>query len=288
MKLLISNKKSVSGIRPELWVCLFLAAAVLMIYWPVCGYEFISYDDPLYVLENDHVKRGLTVDGIRWAFTSLHAANWHPMTWLSHMLDVQMYGMHAGGHHYTSLVFHILNSMLLFLLLHRMTGALWRSAMVAALFAVHPLHVESVAWISERKDVLSGFFGFLALLVYAEYAKRPGWLQYGAALLLFALGLMSKPMVVTLPFLMLALDYWPLNRYAEGGGVRRFVVLVKEKIPFFALSAVSCMVTMIAQSRGWAVAPLEYYSFGVRLANAIVAYVAYLGKMIWPMNLAVY
>jgi len=165
---------------------------------------------------------------------------------------------------------------------------LWRSAMVAALFAVHPLHVESVAWVSERKDVLSAFFGFLTLLAYAEYVNRPSLMRYGTALLLFALGLMSKPIVVTLPFLMLLLDCWPLNRYAQEGGVRRFAVLVKEKVPFFLLAAASCVVTMIAQGRGGAMAPLEMYSFGVRLANALTAYVAYLGKMLWPVNLSVF
>ena len=283
----ISFNRSFGGDRPELWICLFLFAAVLVIYRPVGGYEFISLDDPLYVVENDQVKRGLTFDGIRWAFTTMHAANWHPITWLSHMLDVQMYGMNAGAHHFTNVLFHMLNSMLLFLLLRRMTGALWRSAMVAALFAVHPLHVESVAWISERKDVLSAFFGFLALLAYVEYVKRPGWIRYGASLLLLALGLMSKPMVVTLPFLMMVLDYWPLNRYAEEVSLRRFAALVKEKLPFFALSAASCLVTVIAQKQGGAMDMLASYSFGVRLFNALVAYVAYLGKMFWPMNLAV-
>ncbi len=156
---LISFNRSFEGVRPELWVCLFLVVATLVIYWPVGGYEFINYDDPQYVVDNEPVRSGLTFEGTRWAFTAMHASNWHPMTWLSHMLDVQLYGLNAGGHHLTNVVFHILNSTLLFLLFHRMTGALWRSAMVAALFAVHPLHVESVAWISERKDVLSAFFG---------------------------------------------------------------------------------------------------------------------------------
>ena len=286
MKFQISFKKSLEGVRPELWICLFLAVAILAIYWPVGGYEFIGYDDPQYVVDNDPVRKGLTPEGFQWAFASMHASNWHPITWLSHMLDVQLYGMNAGAHHLTNVLFHTFNSMLLFLLLHRMTGAMWRSAMVAALFAVHPLHVESVAWISERKDVLSAFFGFLTLLAYAEYVKRPGWMRYGAALLMFALGLMSKPMVVTLPFLMLLLDYWPLNRYAEEGCFRRFAALIKEKLPFFALSAASCVVTMIAQGRGGTVASLEVCSFGIRLTNALLAYVAYLGKMIWPINLA--
>ena len=288
MKSRISFNRLFEAVRPELWICLFLVVSVLVIYWPAGGYEFISYDDPQYVVDNDPVRRGLTFEGIKWAFTALYAFNWHPITWLSHMLDVELYGMNAGAHHLTNVLFHIFNSILLFLLLHRMTGAMWRSAMVAALFAVHPLHVESVAWISERKDVLSAFFGFLALLAYTEYVKRPGWMRYGAALLLFALGLMSKPMLVTFPFLMLVLDYWPLNRYAEEVGFRRFLFLVKEKLPFFALSAISCLVTMIAQGRGGAVASLESYSFGVRLVNALVAYSAYLGKMIWPMNLAIF
>jgi len=287
MKFRFPLNGSFDSFRLVPWICLFLVVTILVIYHPVGRYEFVNFDDPMYVIENDQVKKGLTIDSIWWAFSSMHVGNWHPVTWLSHMLDVELYGMNAGAHHLTNVVFHMLNSMLLFLLLHRMTGALWRSAMVAALFAVHPLHVESVAWISERKDVLSAFFGFLTLLTYEEYVKRPGRLRYGAALLLFALGLMSKPMVVTLPFLMLLLDYWPLNRYAEWGVIRRFAALVKEKLLFFALSAASCLVTMIAQGRGGAVAALEICSFGMRLANAIVAYVAYLGKMIWPMNLAI-
>ncbi len=288
MKSRNSFNRYFEGVRPGLWVCLFLVAAILAIYFPVSGYEFINYDDPLYVVDNDQVRRGLTFEGIQWAFTSLHAANWHPITWLSHMLDVELYGLNAGAHHSTNVIFHILNSMLLFLLLHRMTGALWRSAMVAALFAVHPLHVESVAWISERKDVLSAFFGFLTLMAYAEYVRHTSLMRYGAALLLFALGMMSKPMVVTLPFLMMLLDYWPLNRYAEEGGVRRFAALVREKLPFFALAAASCVVTMIAQKQGGAMDMLASYSFGARVANALVAYVAYLGKMIWPINLAIF
>ena len=287
MKSWISFKRSFGRVRPELWVCLFLVAAILVIYLPVGGYEFVNYDDPAYVTKNRPVRSGLTFEGIKLAFGTHHAANWHPVTWLSHMLDVQLYGMNAGAHHLTNVIFHMLNSMLLYLLLNRLTGALWRSAMVAALFAVHPLHVESVAWISERKDVLSVFFGLLTLLVYAEYVKRPGWLRYASALLLFARGLMSKPMVVTLPFLMLLLDYWPLNRYAEEGGFRRFAALIKEKLPFFALSAASCVVTMITQKQGGAMDMLASYSFGVRLANALVAYAAYMGKMIWPMSLSV-
>lgn len=197
----------------KLWILFALLVVTAVAYWQSPSSDFINYDDPAYVTENDPVRAGLTVDGVRWAFTTVHVGNWHPVTWLSHMLDCQIFGLNPAGHHFTSLFFHIANTLLLFLLLLRMTGAFWQSAFVAALFALHPLHVESVAWIAERKDVLSTFFLFLTIGAYVRYVEKPGMPRYGCILLLFLLGLMAKPMLVTLPFLLLLLDFWPLNRF---------------------------------------------------------------------------
>ena len=193
-------------------ICFALAVATLAVYWPLTGHPFINFDDDQYIVGNSHVTSGVTWTNIIWAFQSGEAANWHPLTWISHMIDCDLYGLNAGGHHLTNLIFHIANTLLLFLLLKEMTGAMWRSAFVAALFAWHPLHVESVAWASERKDTLSAFFWLLTLLAYARYAKKPSVAGYLLALLFFACGLMAKPMVVTLPFVLLLLDYWPLGR----------------------------------------------------------------------------
>ena len=198
-------------------ICLFLVAATLAVFGRTIRYEFVAYDDNEYVYENRHVKAGLTLQGIGWAFTHVHSANWHPLTTLSHELDCSLYGLWAGGHHLTSLLLHAAASVVLFLALRRLTGAVWRSGIVAALFCLHPLHVESVAWVSERKDVLSGLFFGLTLWAYAGYARRPfSWPRYAAVVVLFALGLLCKPMLVTLPFVLLLLDYWPLGRM-EGG-----------------------------------------------------------------------
>jgi tetratricopeptide (TPR) repeat protein len=289
-------------LRRLLPVSLLLAAATLAVFWPVTGHDFVSCDDGLYVSDNAHVRGGLTPEGIRWAFGALHAANWHPVTWLSHMLDVTLFGMRPGAHHLMNVLFHSANTVLLFAWLWRMTGAQWRSAMVAALFALHPLHVESVAWVSERKDLLSTFFGFLSLFCYAGYVQkrskvegrwsgakaapipgsRPGTFDYVLAFLFFAVGLMSKPMLVTWPFLMLLLDYWPLRRFQPSIGWH----LVREKIPFLILSLGSCVVTVVAQMHGGAVLSLERLSFGERAENAVVSCIRYLGKMVWPVNLA--
>jgi len=276
-------------------ICVLLAIATVVSYWPVVNSEFINYDDQDYVTENPHVQAGLTMQGVRWAFTSSYASNWHPLTWLSHMLDVQLFGKGPKGPHCINLLLHTANSLLLFLLLRKMTGAQWPSAFVAALFALHPLHVESVAWVAERKDVLSTFFGLLSLCAYASYAKtkqkNPKFkpFVYFLALLLFALSLMSKPMWVTLPFLMLLLDYWPLRRFEPsanqsvnlGAAASR---LVSEKVPFLLLSAATCVATIWAQTQ--AIQPLERLSLSDRLANAVVAYARYLGKALWPSNLA--
>jgi len=272
-------------------VCAFLALATLAVYWPVGFYPFVNFDDTTYVSNNPWVMQGLSWEGTRWAFTTLYFANWHPLNWLSHMADVELFGTWAGGHHLTSVLLHGLNSALVFLVLRRMTGAVWRSAAVAALFALHPLHVESVAWVSERKDVLSSCFGLLALLCYASYAKRARPLALLSTTVLFYLALMTKPMLVTLPFVMLLLDYWPLrrldgpleDRQLEWSRVRG---LVLEKLPMFAAVAGSCVVTVIAQERSGTIG--ETASVGLRLANAAVSYLRYLGKAFWPRDLSVF
>jgi tetratricopeptide (TPR) repeat protein len=261
-------------------VCAALIVACVAVYAPVRQYRFVMWDDPEYVLGNTHVAQGLTWAGAGWALTSTDAANWHPATWLSHMLDVQLYGMNAGPQHVTNLLFHVLNALLLFGLLYRMTGALGRSAFVAGLFALHPLHVESVAWVSERKDVLSGLFWMLTMWAYVEYVRRPRLGRYLLVALCFCLGLMAKPMLVTLPFALLLLDFWPLQR--ELGLAR----LVKEKIPLFVLAAISSVVTLVVQQHGGAVKGFEKVPLGLRLAIAPASYLGYLAKMLWPARLA--
>lgn len=258
-------------------ICVFLAIVTIAVFWPVIGHQFVSYDDVDYVTGNPHVQTGFTAENIKWAFTSGQFANWYPLTWLSHMLDCRLFGLNPAGHHAVNLLFHLANVILLFLILFRMTGAHWRSAFVAALFAIHPLRVESVAWVSERKDVLSTLFLLLTVWTYAGYVKRPSIGRYVAVAGLFALGLMSKPSLVTLPFALLLLDYWPLRR-------TRIKRLILEKAPLLALSAASAVVTYIAQAGTGAVA--SDYPIGVRAANALTAYIAYIGKMFWPVRLA--
>nr|MBC8360831.1 tetratricopeptide repeat protein [Candidatus Desulfatibia profunda] len=291
-----TDKHRIVNIRYDFLVCLFLVIAILAVYWQVRNYSFVNYDDSQYVTQNHNVQAGLTLESITWSFTAVQASNWHPLTWISHMLDCQLYGMNPGRHHLTNVLLHILNSLLLFLVFMRMTGKLWQSGFVAALFALHPLHVESVAWISERKDVLSTFFWMLSLWGYLRYVERPGVCRYLLLLFLFILGLMTKPMLVTLPFVLLLLDYWPLNRFQSGSSgdgnhsiQRPFDFgLVWEKIPLFLLSAVSSVTTYIVQKSGGAVNSLAAIPFHDRIANAIVSYVSYIGKMIWPNNLAVF
>ncbi len=257
------------------------------------------WDDPEYVTDNAHVARGLTWQGARWALTATDVANWHPVTWLSHMLDVQLCGMNAGPQHLTNLFIHILNTLLLFGLLYSMTRALGRSTFVAGLFAAHPLHVESVAWISERKDILSTLFWMLAILAYVAYVRRPRVRKYLLVLLFFGLGLMAKPMLVTLPFVLLLLDIWPLRRVeARSGGALGLVALrqrwpellrlVREKLPLFVLAAISSVVTVLVQQHGGAVAGLERVPLSLRLTNATASYLAYIGKMLWPVRLAAF
>ena len=294
--------------RPRL-IALLLALFTLVAYLPVARNGFVNYDDDDYVTNNQIVRNGLAWVGIKWAFTTWHASNWHPVTWLSHMLDCQLFSLNAGAHHSVNVLFHMANAVLLLLLLFRLTNALWPSAFVAALFAWHPLHVESVVWISERKDVLSTCFGLLALLAYARYAQKKSrvvggrgskadttvpaldsrlWtFDYTLALACFALGLMSKPMLVTLPFVMLLLDYWPLQRFPNfKSEVKAVYRLALEKWPFFSLAAASCIVTFLAQ-RAIAVRTFQQYPLNLRLGNVPLAYTQYLWKAIWPSKLAV-
>lgn len=279
------------------WAALALVAFNVAVYASVRNFEFVRFDDPDYVTGNAQVTSGVTWQGLKWALTTGHAANWHPLTWLSHMMDVQVFGVNAGAHHVTNLLFHIANTLLVFFVLRRMTGAVWRSAFVAGLFAIHPLRVESVAWVSERKDVLSTFFWMLTLLAYTAYVRHPRARRYVLVLLLFALGLLAKPMVVTLPFVLLLLDVWPLRRitlWRDGRGLIAAgdgpvaMRLVREKIPLIAIAAVSSVVTVIVQRRGGAVGNLTTYPLVLRLENAVVNYVAYIGKTVWPARLSAF
>ncbi|MGP8200845.1 MAG: tetratricopeptide repeat protein [Limisphaerales bacterium] len=262
-------------------VCLVLAATTFAVFGQTIGFEFVNYDDGYYVYNNPMVARGLTLKGVAWAFTGVHVDNWHPLTWLSHMLDCQLYGLNPAGHHLTNVLLHTATVIVLFLVLRQMTGALWRSAFVAAVFAIHPLRVESVAWVAERKDVLSGLFFMLTLGAYVRYVRLP-WspARYGLVLVLFAMGLMSKPMLVTLPVVLLLLDYWPLQRLDP----RKLSGLLMEKLPLLALSAASCIVTFLAQYGAMQLFPIPASS---RFANASVAPMVYLGQMLCQTGLAV-
>ncbi|MFQ5486237.1 MAG: glycosyltransferase family 39 protein, partial [Desulfobacterales bacterium] len=289
------RRKTVFKIWPEIVICFFLILATLTVYWQVRNHEFIGYDDDGYVTENPLVKNALTLNNIIWAFKSTHKSNWHPLTWLSHMLDVQLFGMNPGHHHMTSVLFHILNSLLLFAVFNRMTGKLWQSGFVAAMFALHPLHVESVVWVSERKDVLSTFFWMLALWSYARYAEHPDMNRSLPVMGFFALGLMAKPMVVTLPFVLLLLDFWPLKRIQihaspDITGNPQLLSLSRviwEKTPLFFLSLISCVVTFFVQKKGGAISPSEIHPIPDRLINTLISYTKYIQKMIWPDNLAI-
>jgi len=270
---------------------LLLATVLLLVnvgvYGQVVTFDFVSLDDDVYVTKNAVVRSGLTLHGIAWAFTTNHAANWHPLTWLSLMLDSTLGGARPAVYHFTNLILHSVNTLLLFLAFDRMSGCAGRSAFVAALFAVHPLHVESVAWISERKDVLSTFFWFLALLTYHRFTRAPSGRRLLGTIFLVALGLMSKPTLVTVPLLLLLLDFWPLGR-RSGDGRREWGALAREKAPFFLLSIAASVVTWIAQSGGGAFDAMPALSLGSRVSNAIVTPVAYAFRMVWPSRLAVF
>ncbi len=268
----------------KLLICLCLTLAIVLVYGQIIDFDFVGFDDELYVTKNFNVQKGFTVKGLKWAFTTFHSANWHPITWLSHMSDCEFYGLNPIGHHWTNVEFHIANTLLLFFILQYMTQSIWRSALVAALFALHPLHVESVAWVAERKDVLSTFFGMLALLAYCRYAKQPSLAGYLLVILFLSLGLMAKPMLVTLPFLLLLLDFWPLARLR----IENVSRLVLEKIPLFVPVVISSCLTFMAQQSSGAVVPLESFSLKARIVNAFVSYTSYVVKAIWPSNLAVF
>jgi Flp pilus assembly protein TadD len=277
------NKINISFKKQNLIVYIFLVIVTIAVYWQVNQHNFINCDDPVYVTDNLHVQSGITLDGFRWAFSTTYAEFWHPLTWLSLMLDYQFYGLNAGGYHLTNLILHILSTLLLFWLFNRMTKMVWRSAFVAALFALHPLHVESVAWIAERKDVLSAFFFMLTLCLYVYYTEKPDIKKYLLVLFCFACGLMSKSIVVTLPVILILLDYWPLNRFESK---KENIVLwqLKEKIPFFVLSAVFTIITLYAQYRPTVI----HFPLSSRIANALVSFVVYLEKTFWPYDLAAF
>jgi Flp pilus assembly protein TadD len=270
-------------------LALLLAVLVIVAYQPVLYHDFVTYDDDTYVISNYNIQRGFTAASIKWAFTTAHASNWHPVTWLSHMADYKLYKLVPSGHHLTNLLLHAANSALLLLLLWALTGSVWRSAFVAALFAVHPLHVESVAWVAERKDVLSTLFWMLTTLAYVSYVRSRRRLMYVLVMVLYAVGLMAKPMLVTLPFTLLILDYWPLQRFkpARSGGWKVFRQLFAEKLPLIAIALASCAVTFYAQRHGGAVMNLQTMPLSVRIDNAVLSYIKYLLKMAWPQNLAV-
>jgi hypothetical protein len=285
--------------RQFFFISLFLVAITWLVFGQTIGHEFVNFDDHVYVYDNPLITKGLTVDGAIDAFTHSHARNWHPLTTISHMLDCQLYGLKAGGHHFTNVLLHTIAVLLLFAVLRDMTGAFWRSAFVAALFAIHPLHVESVAWVAERKDVLSAVFFMLTLGAYVRYVRAPSIGRYGTVAFLFALGLMSKPMLVTLPFVLLLLDYWPLRRFeklssAKSKSKSRSLLdrqsiprqLIVEKIPLLALSVGSCVATLLAQSQR--AGSIDQLPFMWRVNNAFVSYVTYVWEMFWPARLAVF
>jgi len=274
------------------WLTIGVSVFLLGLTWLVFGqtlrYDFVNYDDPSYVYQNTRITSGINFANVAWAFSHIHSENWHPLTTITHMLDCQLHGLNAGWHHFTNVLLHCLAVVLLFVALERMTGALWRSAFVSAVFAVHPLHVESVAWIAERKDVLSAVFFMVTLLAYFHYTRSPSIGRYLIVAIVFALGLMSKPMLVTLPFVLLLLDYWPLGRFDahRSNTGRQVLQLVMEKIPLIALSAVSSLITFLAQrgAIGWT----EQLPMSQRITNAFVAYVVYIRQMFWPTELAVF
>ena len=300
-----TSEKSLLNKYGNLVVCLLLTMAILAVFWQMTGYDFVNLDDNIYVTENPHVQAGVTLKGLIWSFGFTDSPYWHPLTWFSHMLDCQLFGLRSGMHHLTNLLLHLLNSLLLFLVLRRMTGSMWKSALVAAVFALHPLNVESVAWVASRKNLLSTLFWLLTLLSYAHYVERPNLERYLLMCLLFALGLMAKPMLVTLPFVLLLLDYWPLGRFRpvemEGQGqvaIAKSIIpvsgagactsLVVEKVPLLVLSLFSICLTSFSVKSSGIVIPTALVPMPLRIENALVSYVDYIAKMFWPRNLAVF
>ena len=274
--------------RGRIFVFAALAVLCLIIYSQTFGFDFINLDDNEYVYENPFVANGLNFADFRWALTAFHSSNWHPLTWISHQLDASFFGLNAGGHHAVNVVFHIINSMVLFVLVNRLTKSFWKSAFVAALFAVHPAHVESVAWIAERKDVLSTLFWLLATFFYVRWTENTGNVKfYRLSIVLFALGLASKPMLVTLPFTLILLDYWALGRF-EKWNFQTLLPFVKEKIPYFLLTIFSAVITILAQKAGGAIQSIETISLPARVQNAVLAYAEYVLMFFYPANLGVW
>jgi hypothetical protein len=268
-------------------ICIVLAAATFVAFEGVRSNDFVHYDDDKYITSNEYVQKGLSLESIKWAFTTWHQGNWHPLTWISHLIDSTVFGMKPAGHHLVSVGFHIANVILLFLILKKMTGAIWPSAFVVAVFGLHPLGVESVAWVAERKNVLSSFFAFLTIWAYFWYSQKPGWRRYAVIAILFAAGLLSKSMLVTLPFVLILLDYWPMGRFGGLKGWRWFWRAIADKSPLLAISAVFCMVTYLAQVNAGATADIVSMPLGLRAENAIVSYIGYIGKLFYPASLAV-
>ena len=276
------NKLNISSGNRKLIVYVFLALAVLAVFWQVNHYDFVTLDDDVYVTGNSHLQSGFTPNGLRWAFSTTYAQYWHPVTWLSLMLDYKLFGLNAGGYHVTNVLLHLLSALLLFMLFNRMTGEIWKSAFVAAVFALHPLRVESVVWIAKRRDLLCILFSIFTLLLYVYYVEKPAVKRYLAALFCFALALASKPMMVTLPFILILLDYWPLKRFGSQKG-NQILWQIKEKIPFFAISAIFSVITIYAH-----IDPsMTHYPFSSRFANALISFITYPEKIFWPFDLSV-
>ena len=296
MRVRLPKQKVISSVRRDLLICLTLFITTITLYWQVTAYDYINFDDPEYVANNLVVKQGISKETITWAFKTTKTANWHPLTWISYLLDVHFFGSTPGLHHLINLLLHATNAVLLFIVFRRMTAGVWSSAIVAALFAIHPLHVESVVWISERKDVLSTLFWILVMWCYTGYAIHKDIKRYLAALVFFSLGLMAKPMLVTLPCILLLLDYWPLDRLhlfrektdSNKISLSHVLPLIWEKIPFFVITMASSIVTFIVQKSEGAVKSLDLIPLNLRLANAVDSYISYLKNMIWPYPLAVF
>jgi protein O-mannosyl-transferase len=282
-------ERSISDLRQKpILLSALLVLATLLLYAPVTHHDFLQFDDGPYVTQNPHVSTGLNRANVVWAFTSFHEANWHPVTWLSHMADCQLFGLNSGAQHFVNVVLHTANVFMLFFLLQKATGAVWRSTFVAALFAVHPLNVETVAWVAERKSLLCALFSLLTIAAYGWNVRRPDWRRYLLVVTTFAMALMSKPMAVTLPIVLLLLDYWPLQRYEDVPFLRKWTALTIEKLPLLLMSAASSVVTVFAQRSVGALIETSALPLFSRAQNAIVSYVAYIGKIFWPASLAVF
>ncbi len=289
------KKEIISYVNRDVLICLILIIAILATYWQVRSHDFISFDDDIYITNNSYVQDGLTAQSISWAFITDHAGYWIPLTWLSHMLDCHFFGMNSGSHHMVNVFYHLLNVLLLFLIFKRLTGTFWRPCFVAAVFAFHPIHIESVAWAAERKDVLSTFFWMMTIWSYISFVKQQNIIRYFIVLLFFVLGIMAKPMVVTLPFVLVLLDFWPLERFhadtiiEDGSNKKNILILqsVIEKIPLFIFSLASSVITINLQHKAGAVTSLNSLSLNERIANAVLSYSKYLGKLFWPIDLAI-